>query len=60
MAERQLLLDRVSALAKANRKSSLNRSFAEVALGEARLLLLRAQDDLQAARRRLDSPAGLY
>ncbi|HUL75705.1 MAG TPA: TolC family protein [Vicinamibacteria bacterium] len=57
--ERRLLLDRVTALAKANLKSSLDVSFAEVALGEARLLLLKAQDELQAANARLATALGL-
>jgi outer membrane protein len=58
VASRRLLLDRVSALAQAKLKSSLDVSFAEVALGESRLLLLRAQDDLQAADARLAAALG--
>ncbi len=46
---RRLLLDRVTALAKANLKSSLDVSFAEVAFGEAKLLQLSAQDQLESA-----------
>ncbi len=59
VADRALLLDRVSALAKAKLKSSLDVSFAEVALGESRLLLLRAQDDLQTAYARLATALGV-
>ncbi|HXK12859.1 MAG TPA: TolC family protein [Vicinamibacteria bacterium] len=59
VGERRLVLDRVNALAKASLKSSLDVSFAEVALGEARLLLLRAQDDLQAAHARLATALGV-
>ncbi len=59
VTERRLFLDRVSALTQANLKSSLDQSFAEVALGEAQLLLLRAQDELQAAQARLAAAMGL-
>jgi outer membrane protein len=55
---RSLLLERVTALAQANLKSGLDVSFAEVALGEARLLLLRAQDQLQAASAQLATALG--
>ena len=46
---RQTLLDQVSALAKNQLKSDLDVSFARVALEEARLLQLRAHNDLDAA-----------
>jgi len=59
VSARQLLLDRVTALATAKLKSSLDQSFAEVSLGEARLLLLRAQDELQSAQARLAAAMGL-
>jgi outer membrane protein len=46
---RQLLLDQVTTLANNNLKSQLDVSFAEVSLSEAKLLLLRAQDDVQSS-----------
>lgn len=49
VAARQLLLDQVSALAKANLKSQLDVSFAAVNVSEAKLLLLRAQDTVQGS-----------
>jgi outer membrane protein len=55
---RRLTLDKVSALAKANLKSSLDVSFAEVALGDATLLNLRAQDRLEAAYAQLAAALG--
>ena len=56
--DRRLTLDRVSALAKANLKSSLDVSFAEVALGDATLLELRAKDRLDAAYAELATALG--
>jgi outer membrane protein len=56
---RQLLLDRVKALAEAKLKSSLDVSFAEVGLGEATLLRLRAQDRVDGARAQLLAALGL-
>ncbi len=47
--QRQLVADRVEALAKAKLKSGLDVSFAEVSLGQAKLLLVAAQNDLKAA-----------
>ncbi len=49
VATRQTLLDQVTALAKNQLKSDLDVSFASVALEEARLLQLRARNDLDAA-----------
>ncbi len=49
VAARQLLLDQVSALAKASLKSQLDVSFTEVNVSEAKLLLIRAQDSVQSA-----------
>lgn len=49
VTNRQTLLDQVSALAKNQLKSDLDVSFARVALEEARLLQLRARNDLEAA-----------
>ena len=56
---RQLLLDRVKALAEAKLKSSLDVSFSEVSLGEATLLRLRAQDGVDGASARLVAAMGL-
>jgi outer membrane protein len=44
---RQVLTDQVTALAKAQLKSQLDVSFAQVNLSEAQLLLIRAQDNLR-------------
>jgi outer membrane protein len=49
VTNRQTLLDQVSALAKNQLKSDLDVSFARVALEEARLLQLRARNELDAA-----------
>jgi outer membrane protein len=46
---RQTVADQVSALAKAQLKSQLDVSFAQVNLSEARLLLIRSQDTLKRA-----------
>jgi outer membrane protein len=47
--ERQTVADRVEALAKAKLKSGLDVSFAEVNLGQAKLLLVQAQNEIKAA-----------
>lgn len=47
--ERQTVADRVGALAKAKLKSGLDVSFAEVNLGQAKLLLVQAQNEIKAA-----------
>lgn len=49
VAARQLLLDQVTTLANNNLRSQLDVSFADVNVSEARLLLLRAQDDVDSA-----------
>jgi outer membrane protein len=46
---RQSLADQVGALAKAQLKSQIDVSFAEVNVSQARLLAIRAQDDVQQA-----------
>jgi outer membrane protein len=46
---RQLFLDQVTTLANNNLKSQLDVSFADVNVSEAKLLLLRAQDDVQSS-----------
>jgi outer membrane protein len=55
---RQLLLDQVSTLAQNNLRSQLDVSFADVNLSEARLLLLRAQNDLQESYAQLTRAVG--
>jgi len=49
VSARQLLLDQVTTLANNNLRSQLDVSFADVNLSEAKLLLLRAQDTVQAS-----------
>jgi len=49
VSERQVVAARVEAQAKAKLKSGLDVSFAEVNLGQAKLLLVAAQNDLKAA-----------
>jgi outer membrane protein len=49
VAARQLLLDQVTTLANNNLRSQLDVSFADVNVSEAKLLLLRAQDDVQSS-----------
>jgi len=46
---RQLLLDQVTTLANNNLRSQLDVSFADVNVSEAKLLLLRAQDEVQSS-----------
>ncbi|MEZ5352830.1 MAG: TolC family protein [Bryobacteraceae bacterium] len=55
---RQLVLDQVSALASANMKSTLDVSFAEVNISEARLLLSAAENQHRAALADLSSAIG--
>jgi outer membrane protein len=55
---RQLVVDQVSALAAANLKSGLDVSFSKVNLGEAQLLLVQAQNDVQAALAALAAAIG--
>ena len=47
--ERQTVADRVSALAQAKLKSGLDVTFAEVNLGQAKLLLVQAQNGIRAS-----------
>lgn len=49
LAARELVLEQVSALARQNLKSTLDVSFARVAVDEARLLQVRAKNDLASA-----------
>ena len=55
---RQLVSDQVTALAKSQIKSGLDVSFANVDLAQARLLLVQAQNDLQASFADLSSALG--
>ena len=57
--ERQLIVDQVSALAQSKLKSMLDVSFANVNLADAKLLLVQAQNDLQAARAELATAMGI-
>jgi outer membrane protein len=56
---RQLVADQVGLLAKSNLKSTLDVSFANVNLGQARLLLAGAQNDLKAATAELATAMGI-
>lgn len=55
---RQLLLERVSILAQNRLKSELDVSFAQVGVENARLLLLRAQNDVESAMAALSTVLG--
>ena len=55
---RQLVADQVSELAKSNLKSSLDVSFSNVDLARAQLLLVQAQNDLQASYAQLSDALG--
>jgi outer membrane protein len=55
---RRLTLRQVRALAQSALKSTLDVSFAEVAVSEAELALVRAENDVQAARARLSAALG--
>jgi outer membrane protein len=55
---RQLVVDQVTALAASGLKSGLDLSFAKVNLSEGRLLLVQAQNDVQAAFTRLSAAMG--
>jgi outer membrane protein len=55
---RQLVVDQVSALAASSLKSSLDVSFAKVNLGQAQLLAVQAQNDVQAAYAALTAAMG--
>jgi outer membrane protein len=56
--ERQTVTDRVEALAQAKLKSGLDVSFAEVNLGQAKLLLVQAQNEIKAAYAELTRTLG--
>lgn len=58
VAARQLLTDQVTSLAQNNLKSQLDVSFAEVNLADAKLLLLRSQDEVQQALAELTRSVG--
>lgn len=55
---RQLLRDRVVALGKGKLKSELDVRFSDVALGEAKLLLLKARNNLEGSFARLSAALG--
>jgi len=55
---RQLVADQVGALAKSSLKSGLDVSFANVDLARAQLLLVQAQNDLQASYAQLSDALG--
>ena len=55
---RRLTLRQVRALAQSSLKSTLDVSFAEVAVSEAELALVRAENDVQAGRARLNAALG--
>lgn len=55
---RQLVADQTSALQKSNLKSGLDVSFANVDLAQAQLLLIQAQNDVQASFAELSSALG--
>jgi outer membrane protein len=56
---RQLVVDQVSALAESKMKSTLDVSFANVNLSDARLMESQAQNDLKAAEAQLATAMGL-
>jgi len=59
VSARQLLADQVSALARSNLKSTLDVSFANVNLADARLLLAGAESDVKIAYAELATAMGL-
>jgi outer membrane protein len=58
VAQRQLLSDQVTELARNGLRSQLDVSFADVNVSEAKLLLLRAQDAVQEAQAQLGRAVG--
>ena len=58
VSARQLLSDQVTELTRNKLKSQLDQSFAEVQVSEARLLLIRAQETVQAAQAELGRALG--
>lgn len=59
VAARQTVADQVSALAESKLKSTLDVSFANVNLADAKLLLVQAQNDLKASEADLATALGL-
>lgn len=59
VAARQLVADQVGALARSNLKSTLDVSFANVNLSDARLLLVSAQNNIAAAQAELATALGI-
>jgi outer membrane protein len=59
VAARQTVSDQITALAESKLKSSLDVSFANVNLADAKLLLVQAQSDLKAAEADLATAMGL-
>lgn len=59
VADRQLVVDQVSALAQSKLKSTLDVSFANVNLADAKLLQVQAQNDVKAAEANLATAMGL-
>ena len=59
VAARQLVSDQVTALAESKLKSTLDVSFANVNLADAKLLVVQAQNDLKAAEADLAAAMGL-
>ncbi len=59
VAARQVVVDQVSALAESKLKSSLDLSFANVNLSDAKLLQVQAQNDVKAAEAELATAIGL-
>ena len=58
MNERQVLADKISALAKAKLKSDLDASFAEVDLSRAKLLALEARNNFESSLAQLSAVLG--
>jgi outer membrane protein len=59
VAARQLVVDQVTALAESKLKSTLDVSFANVNLSDAKLMQIQAQNDLKAADAELATAMGL-
>ncbi|HTP31321.1 MAG TPA: TolC family protein [Candidatus Acidoferrales bacterium] len=59
VAARQLVVDQVTALAESKLKSTLDVSFANVNLSDAKLIQIQAQNDLKAAEADLATAMGL-
>lgn len=59
VADRQLVVDQVTALAESKLKSTLDVSFAKVNLADAKLLQVQAQNDVKSAEANLAAAMGL-